>query len=44
MPGKKDHISIKVIGVKIHEQKKIVVVQFESVTLSVLKIHIQESK
>jgi hypothetical protein len=42
MPGKKDYISIEVSGVKIQEQKQLLLCKMEEV-LS-LKIHIQKSK
>jgi hypothetical protein len=43
MPGKKDYVSIKVSGVKIHEQKLLLLCNLKEFPL-ILKIHIQESK
>jgi hypothetical protein len=43
MPGKKDYISIKVSGVNIHEQKRLLLYNLKEFSL-ILKIHIQETK
>jgi hypothetical protein len=43
MPGKEDYISIKLSGVKIREQKLLLLCNFKEFSL-ILRIHIQESK
>jgi hypothetical protein len=43
MPGKKYYISIKVSGVKIHKQKRLLLCNCKEFSL-ILKIHIQESQ